>query len=106
MKENGMESEQNNLVLEVNQISSRAFLLAQTAFQRGHGLPDLMKQAQQLNDQLDEFWPQIQASAADLQPELSRAWSDARLDVGFVLSHGDLSTSTRLFHYIQDHKRG
>ena len=106
MKENAMESEPNNLVLKVNQTSSQAFLLAQNAFQNGHGSPELMAQAQQLNNQLDEFWPQIQASAVDLQPELSRVWSDARLDVGYVLSQGELSTSTRLYHYLQDHKRG
>ena len=105
MKGNEMENGQQNLILEINQISGQAYQLAQQAFKSGHGSPELMKEAQKLNDQLDVFWSQIQESAADLQPELSRTWSDARLDVGYVLSQGELSTSTRLHYYIQNYKR-
>lgn len=101
-----MEHEKDKLILKVNQISNQAFRLAQQAYQVGHGSSELVAQAQELNGLLDEIWAQIQDSADDLKPELSRGWSDARLDVGYVLSHGELSTSTRLFRYIQEQKRG
>lgn len=93
-----------DLVLLVNQVSAQAFQLACQAFETGHESDDLIAQARRINDHLDDLWQVIQQAPQSDQPELSRAWSDARLDVGYVLSKGELSTSTRLFYFIQNQK--
>ncbi len=53
-----------------------------------------------INAILSEIWPDVQtASAAD--PGIANAGSEARLDLGYVLSGGGPTTSIRLFHYLQ-----
>jgi hypothetical protein len=88
----------------VYQLSSEAFTLAQEAASGGGDKEAREKKARALNERLDELWPQIQAGPASADPGLNNAWSDARLDVGYVLSNGDLSPSTRLYYYLESLK--
>lgn len=94
----------SELNLTVQRLSNQAFQLAQEAAQQSGDLVELKAQAQALNSQLDQLLPEIQSAPAVQQPELNRAWSDARLDVGYVLSDGELSPSTRLFYFLQNLK--
>lgn len=94
----------SELNLTVQRLSNQAFQLAQEAAQQSGDPAELKAQAQALNSQLDQLLPQIQSAPADQQPELNHAWSDARLDVGYVLSNGELSPSTRLFYFLQNLK--
>jgi hypothetical protein len=80
--------------------SSEAFSLAQ-AYVTGQGRLDLESRAQQLNGLLDHLWDSLEHQPSD-DPGVSRAWSDARLDLGYVLSHGELPTSPRLYQYINE----
>jgi len=81
--------------------SREAFELARRAAESGD-FAARAEQARQLNDRLTELWPQIESAPTDAQAELTRAWSDARLDLGYVLSHGELDTSTRLYQVIRE----
>jgi hypothetical protein len=77
---------------DVYRLSQEAFALAKEAADRGHP-EDLQEKARAINARLDELLAVAQ-SAAD--PGVARAWSDARLDVAYVLSKGELSMSPRL----------
>jgi len=88
----------------VYQLSNEAFTLAQEAASGGGDKEAREAKARELNARLDELWPQIQAGPATYDPGLNSAWSDARLDLGYVLSNGELSTSTRLFYYLESIK--
>jgi hypothetical protein len=85
----------------VNSSSAEAFALARDAAESGDFDKD-QDRAKVLNDQLTEFWEQIESLAADQQAELTQAWSDARLDIGYLLSRGELDTSTRLYQIVRD----
>lgn len=88
----------------VYQLSSEAFTLAQEAASGGGDKEAREKKARELNERLDQLWPQIQSGPASADPGVNSAWSDARLDVGYVLSNGELSPSTRLFYYLESLK--
>jgi hypothetical protein len=77
---------------DVYRLSQEAFTLAKEAADRGHP-EELQEKAGAINVRLDELLPVAQ-SATD--PGVARAWSDARLDVAYVLSRGELSVSPRL----------
>lgn len=84
----------------VYRLSGSAFELAQKAAASGHPDADLEAAAREINTSLDEAWAQLQATPSS-DPGVTRAWSDARLDVGWVLSHGELSPSARLAQFLQ-----
>jgi len=85
----------------VYQISSRAFALAREVVDGAGDATQRTERARELDEQLTNLWPQT-SDAAALDPGLSQAWSDARLDLTYVLSGGEISgTSTRLFAYLQ-----
>jgi hypothetical protein len=85
---------------QVYTTSSEAFSLAQ-AFVTGQGQMELESRAQQLNELLDRQWASLEDQPSD-DPGVTRAWSDARLDVGYVLSQGELPTSPRLNQFINE----
>ncbi len=96
--------EPNDLHVIVHRLSNEAFRLAQQ-YASGAGEPEkLDEQARDINNRLDTLWPLIQKLEPTAQAELSQAWSDARLDADYVLSGGELSTSTRLYYYLQSMK--
>ena len=87
-------------------VSNQAFELAQQAVQGRGDQNGRMSHARELNTRLDELLPQVQNAPANIQPTLSAAWTDARLDIGYVLSNGTLpGTSTRLHYFLEDFKR-
>jgi len=94
-------SEPTDLRITVLRLSSEAFILAQEYAGNTSDLTLLQKRAEVINTRLDELWPMIQKLPAFEQADLGQAWSDARLDADYVLSNGELSTSTRLYYYLQ-----
>lgn len=85
-------------------VSQEAFDLARAAAMSGDFAADEAR-ARELNDRLDELWPRVEAAPATAQPVLGQAWSDARLDLGYLLSGGALPTSIRLNHLITERSR-
>src|SRR5262249_32967094 len=83
---------------EVYRVSSEAFALACRAVDSGETAP-LVEAARAVNARLEALLAGAQAAEA-ADRGVMRAWSDARLDVGYVLSGGQLSTSTRLAAYV------
>lgn len=86
------------LSTEVYRTSNEAFALAQQAAGSGD-FAGLAEQARTLNTALDALWARVQEDPPS-DPGVSRAWADGRLDVGYVLSKGELSTSTRLASHL------
>ncbi len=84
---------------EVYRLSARAFALAKEAASGGRSL--LEEDARRIDERLDELWEQLQAAPSS-DPGVTRAWSDARLDVGYVLSGGELSPSPRLAQHLAE----
>ena len=92
----------SGLQRQLDQVNRRTLELAKEVA-AGTGDPEQRKsEARKLNKRLDELWPQVEAAPAGTQAALNQAWSDARLDLGYVLSDGDAPTSIRFFHYLQD----
>lgn len=98
-----MDSKELNLT--VLRTSNEAFDLAKQFGSANADQGGLKKQAEALNQRLNELLPLVQSASASDQPTLNMAWSDARLDVGYILSDGKLPTSTRLYYYLEDVKR-
>lgn len=103
-----MQDNDNNFDLgrHVSKLSYKAFELAKQAASGKGDKAQLMEQAGELNNHLEEVFNQIQSAPTNEQARLNSAWSDARLDVGYVMSGGELSTSTRLYYYLEDLKQG
>jgi len=92
---------EEDLAYLVRKLSQAAFVLAQNAHTGKGEQKERKEKAQEMNSFLDELVPLIQQAPIEDQAELQQAWTDARLDVGYVLSDGELSSSTRLHHYIR-----
>lgn len=89
------------------------FVEAGTSFQLGlqiwQGTDDAQereRKARDIDRQLDNLLPQIQASPANEQAILIKVWNDARLDTSYILSGGTMPTSTRLSNYLEDVRQG
>ena len=89
----------------LDQLNRDAFGLAQAAAADTGGKASRGRRARAMNNRLDELIPFVQSAPPEDQAGLIQAWNDARLDLGYVLSGGELPTSTRLFHYLQDVKQ-
>jgi hypothetical protein len=89
---------------DVYRVSAEAFAIARRAVGGGDPAP-LGEAARAVNARLDALLPAAQA-AEPADPGVMRAWSDARLDVGWVLSGGQLSPSTRLAAHIAQMRPG
>jgi hypothetical protein len=86
---------------EISKLSADAFQLAIAAVESGDFAAQEAK-ARELNKRLDDAWPRIDLSPEPAKSALSKDWTDARLDLGYVLSKGELSTSTRLYYALKD----
>ena len=91
---------------KIHQLSAQAFQLAQQAARGQREVAQLERQAQAINLRLEALLPAIDDAPAEQRSGLIDAWNDARLDVGYVLSGGELATSTRLFYFLRDQKAG
>lgn len=85
----------------VTSLSYDAFRLAQSAATSPEETPVLKRRAREVNTQLDELDALIESAPAGEQAALRKAWSDARLDVGYVLSGGTLPKSSRMGFFLQ-----
>lgn len=103
--DNGQSREEEwDLKTAVHELNRAAYELAKQSAS-GEGDRDEMKrQAREMDGFLDELVPRIQAAPLDDQQPLKDAWTDARQDVSYVLSDGQLPTSLRLFHYLEGQK--
>jgi hypothetical protein len=97
------ELEEVGLDQEISRLSAESFKLAQEAARGKRSWIDLEKRASEINTRLEEIWPEIEDADSGQSVLLRQAWTDARLDVGYVLSGGELATSIRLHHYLQSH---
>ena len=80
--------------------SNRAYTLAKESVTAAEW-SGAEQSARELKEQLDRLWEQISARPPD-DPGVARAWSDAQLDVLYVLSHGELAPSPRLATYLAE----
>jgi hypothetical protein len=87
--------------LELSKISAEAFALATAAIDSGD-FETGKARARELDARLDETWPRIDRGTEPAKSALAKDWTDARMDIGYLLSHGELPTSTRLFHALND----
>src|SRR5688572_15962397 len=91
----------DDLSLEVAKLSAAAYAMAQIATERGDFAAHEAA-ARALDERLTALWPRIETADPAEQPALEQSWTDARLDLGYVLSAGELPMSTRLNTYFQD----
>lgn len=98
------EDKEEDLSSEINRISQDAFALAQAASTSRDDWEEYKQRAREINEILDRMLPEIQGASLPERQALIQDWNDARLDVGFVLSGGELATSTRLFHFLEGRK--
>lgn len=94
-----------NLQSILDELNSKALQLAKEAAEEKGNAQQRKEKARELNSRLDELWPQVQNAPANVQTALNQAWSDARLDLGYVMADGSGPSSIRLFHYLQDKER-
>src|SRR4051812_44946101 len=80
----------------LTQLNQSAYHLAQQAAQLAPGSPQLVAQAADLDARLAAVSPRIDTAPPDEQPELAELWTDARLDLDYILSGGSQPTSIRL----------
>jgi hypothetical protein len=96
----GDTTEDEDVSLKTYRLSNEAFTLAQEAATNQGEAGARDERARTLNAILENIWPDIQTASA-YDPGLTNAWSEARLDLGYVLSGGGPTTSIRLFQYLQ-----
>ncbi|HEX9988458.1 MAG TPA: hypothetical protein VGE45_08280 [Chloroflexia bacterium] len=94
-------SEYSPLQRIVTAVSYDAFRLAQTAATSAGSSSALKRRAREVNTQLNELDALIEDAPTGEQAALRKAWSDARLDVGYVLSGGTLPKSSRMGLFLQ-----
>jgi hypothetical protein len=95
---------ENDLPRATYRLSNEVFALAQQAVDGTGEKAQREVKAREMNAWLDEHFAAIrEASVRD--PGLMKAWSDARLELGYILSGGELATSARLSQYIASRKQ-
>ena len=95
------DSNPEDLKLVVQELSQRAYSLAQEAASAAGESEGRKELAREMNGYLDELVPLIQAAPPQDQQMLQSAWTDARQDLLYVLSSGKMPTSLRLHHYLR-----
>jgi hypothetical protein len=100
------ETAHSDLQVAVFRLSNAAFGLAKELVAGSGDAAQRQEQARAMNEQLDALWPRIQALPPIDQAPLATAWGDARLDLGYILSGGELSPSNRLAAHISSVQPG
>lgn len=88
---------------QVAKVSQQAFQLAVAA--AAGDFANCQAAMKGINEQLDAFRPSLATVPESSRAETIAAWNDARLEVGFVLSGGELPMSMRLFYHLEAQKR-
>lgn len=89
------------LLIEAHRLSNAAFSLAKD-YLSGTNRDTAKQQAQELEARVPELAARMASAPAALRPDLNRALSDARLDLGYILSDGRRPTSIRLHQFQSD----
>lgn len=100
------EATDGDLQVAVFRLSNAAFGLAKELVAGSGDAAQRQEQARAMNEQLDALWPRIQTLPPVDQAPLATAWGDARLDLGYILSNGELSPSNRLAAHMSSVKPG
>ena len=88
---------------QVAKVSQQAFQLAVAA--ATGDFASYQAEMRRINEQLDILQPSFATVPESSRAETITAWTDARLEVGFVLSSGELPMSMRLFYHLEAQKR-
>lgn len=89
-----------DLVQTITALNQAAYQLAQQAAHAGDHSSAYAAQAAALDARLADIAPRLADLALDEQAALAAAWTEARLDLDYVLSGGRQPTSIRLHHYL------
>lgn len=84
----------------LTRLNQAAYRLAQQAAQRAAMPEQLEATAQALDQQLMALTPRLDAAPPADQAELVDAWTEARLDLDYILSGGSQPTSIRLHRFL------
>lgn len=87
-----------DLLVAVHRFSNEVFSLAKE-FVGGKDPEDVKQRARDMEARVPGFGAQAQAADPALRADLNRALSDARLDLGYILSDGRRPSSTRLHYF-------
>jgi hypothetical protein len=88
---------------QIAKVSQRAFQLATGA--AASDFASYQAEMKSINEQLDILQPSLATVPESSRAETITAWTDARLEVGFVLSSGEMPMSMRLFYHLEAQKR-
>ena len=86
----------------VQRLSAQSFESAKAVAAAGGSTESQRETARHLDGELANLWPAVDALPPNQRAEVSAAWTDARLDLDYILSAGQLPTSTRMYHYLQE----
>ena len=84
----------------ITALNRAAYELAQQAARHQATTQQYEAQAQDLDRRLQAVGPQLDSAEPFEQGELAEAWTDARLDLDYILSGGTQPTSLRLHHFL------
>ncbi len=84
----------------ITALNREAYALAQQVARHQAQTDQYTEQARALDQRLEAVSPLIDSAEAWEQGELAEAWTDARLDLDYILSGGSQPTSIRLHHYL------
>ncbi len=84
----------------ISALNREAYQLAQQAARHPATAQQYTAQAQDLERRLAAVAPLIDSAEPWEQGELAAAWTDARLDLDYILSGGTQPTSLRLHHFL------
>jgi hypothetical protein len=84
----------------LTRLNQAAYRLAQQAAQRAAVPEQLEAEAQALDQQLMALSPRLDAAPPADQAELVNTWTEARLDLDYILSGGSQPTSIRLHRFL------
>ncbi|MGH2389513.1 MAG: hypothetical protein ACRDIE_15035, partial [Chloroflexota bacterium] len=91
------------IVLTAHRFSNEAFELAKE-FVSGKNIEDVKRRAREQQQRIPRFGEWAKSAPEALRPDLNRVLSDARLDLGYILSDGKRPSSTRLHYVLRESK--
>ena len=99
MEQNGASSGATagaDLDQQMTRLSHEAFRLAADEAEGSGGREQRHERARALNRTLDDLAPAVRAAAATSELDLRELWTDARMDIAYVLTDGRAPKSLRL----------
>ncbi len=93
----------DGIVLAAHRFSNEAFALAKE-YISGKDPEDVKRRAREQQQRVPQFGEWAKSAPEELRPDLNRVLSDARLDLGYILSDGKRPSSTRLHYVLSESK--